>query len=389
MAQKGVIVLGSTGSIGRQAVDVIERLPDSLRAVGLSAGRNGALLLEQVRRLRPEAVAVADPEVGRDYAPLLAREGVRRVFIGPDAATQLVEWPGAERVLVAIVGASGLKPTLAALAAGRDVALANKESLVMAGELVTREAGRRGLRILPVDSEHAALFQCLDGRPLDQVERVILTASGGPFRGWSRERLAAVTPAQALHHPNWDMGAKISVDSATLMNKGLEVIEARWLFGLPASRIDVLVHPQSLVHGLVEWRDGSVHAVLGVPDMRQPIQGALCYPERGPRIVPRLDLAASGRLTFERPDTATFPCLTLAYQALQAGGTAPAVLNAANEEAVAAFLQGRLPFLRIAEVVADVLAQHRPQPLAGVDTVLAADQWARQKARERMDRQRA
>ena len=385
MAETGVIILGSTGSIGRQAVEVIERLRGRLRAVGLAAGRDGARLLEQVRRLRPEVVALADPEAGRQWRPRLEREGVR-VLVGPDAAEEVAAWPGAQRVLSAIIGAAGLRPTLAALEAGRDVALANKESLVVAGELVTRLAARRGVRLLPVDSEHSALFQCLAGRRPEEVERLVLTASGGPFRGWSRERLEAVTPAEAVRHPNWAMGAKISVDSATLMNKGLEVIEARWLFGLPGSRIGVVVHPQSIVHGLVELTDGAVVAVLAVPDMRQPIEYALCYPERGPRLVGRLDLAAVGMLTFEEPDTGTFPCLALAYEALSAGGTAPAVLNAANEEAVAAFLAGRLSFPAIAEVVAAVLARHRPRPVTGLEEALAADAWARQQARALMAR---
>ncbi len=379
-AGTGVVILGSTGSIGRQAADVIARMPGRLRAVGLAAGRDGARLLEQVRRLKPEVVALEDPEAGRRWKPVLEREGVR-VLVGPGSAEVLATWPGARRVLSAITGAAGLRPTLAALEAGRDVALANKESLVAAGSLVTRLAAARGARLLPVDSEHSALFQCLEGRRAEEVERLILTASGGPFRGWSREALARVTPAEAVRHPNWAMGAKISVDSATLMNKGLEVIEAHWLFGLPADRIAVVIHPQSIVHGLVELVDGAAVAVLARPDMRQPIQYALCYPERGPRLVERLDLAAAGMLTFEEPDTGTFPCLALAYQALQAGGTAPAVLNAANEEAVAAFLAGKLPFPGIAETVAAVLDRHRPRPVTGLDDVLEADAWARAEAR--------
>lgn len=384
MADTGIVILGSTGSVGRQAVDVIERLPGRFRAVALAAGRDGATLLEQVRRLRPEAVALADPEAGRQWAPHLEREGVR-VLVGPGAAEEVAAWPGAARVLSAITGAAGLRPTLAALRAGRDVALANKESLVVAGQLVTRLAAERGARLLPVDSEHSALFQCLEGRNPAEVERLILTASGGPFRGWDRRRLAAVTPEEAVHHPTWRMGAKISVDSATLMNKGLEVIEAHWLFGLPASRIDVLVHPQSIVHGLVEFRDGAVAGVLGVPDMRQPIEYALCYPERGPRLVRRLDLASVGSLTFEPPDTDAFPCLSLAYEALKAGGTAPAVLNAANEEAVQAFLARRISLPAIADVVAAVLARHRPEPADTLDRVLAADRWAREEARRAME----
>ncbi|GAB6875750.1 1-deoxy-D-xylulose-5-phosphate reductoisomerase [Thermaerobacter litoralis] len=379
----GVVILGSTGSIGRQAVDVIARMPGRLRAVGLAAGRDGERLLEQVRRLRPEVVALEDPEAGARWRPLLEREGVR-VLTGPGSAEALATWPGATRVLSAITGAAGLRPTLAALEAGRDVALANKESLVVAGALVTRTAARRGVRLLPVDSEHSALFQCLQGRSPAEVERLVLTASGGPFRGWSRDRLAGVTPAEAVRHPNWSMGAKISVDSATLMNKGLEVIEAHWLFGLPAPRIAVVVHPQSIVHGLVELVDGATVAVLAHPDMRQPIQYALCYPERGPRLVERLDLAAVGKLTFEEPDTRTFPCLALAYQALEAGGTAPAVLNAANEVAVAAFLEGRLPFPGIAETVAAVLDRHRPRPVARLEDVLEADAWAREEAQARV-----
>ncbi|WPD19997.1 1-deoxy-D-xylulose-5-phosphate reductoisomerase [Thermaerobacter composti] len=379
----GVVILGSTGSIGRQAVEVIAGMPERLRAVALGAARDGRRLLEQVRRLRPEAVALEDPDAGRAWRPALEREGVR-VLVGPGSAEELATWPGAERVLVAITGAAGLRPTLAALRAGRDVALANKESLVAAGALVTAQAAAAGVRLLPVDSEHSALFQCLAGRSPAEVERLILTASGGPFRGWRPEALRDVTPEQAVRHPNWSMGAKISVDCATLMNKGLEVIEAHWLFGLPASRIGVVVHPQSVVHGLVELRDGAMVAVLARPDMRQPIQYALCYPERGPRLVDRLDLAAVGKLTFEEPDTRTFPCLALAYRALETGGTAPAVLNAANEEAVAAFLAGRLPFPGIAETVAAVLDRHRARPVTGLDDVLEADAWAREEARAQM-----
>ena len=391
---KRVALLGATGSIGEQTLAVVEAFPERFRVTALAAGRRVEKLAAQVRRFRPELVAVAD----RDAAAAL------RAALGADAPK--IEWgeDGLEAVAVheadlvvsALVGAVGLRPTLAAIRAGRDVALANKEVLVMAGALVLREVQARGVRLLPVDSEHSAIFQALAGQRREDLRRIVLTASGGPFRTWPAERIAAATIEEALAHPNWSMGPKITIDSATLMNKGLEVIEARWLFDVPPAQVDVVVHPQSVVHSLVEMRDGSWLAQLGVPDMRGPIAVALAWPERLPLLdaggpladLARLDLAAAGRLDFEPPDAARFPCLGLAYAALAADEAAPAVLNAANEVSVAAFLAGRIAFPAIAETNAAVLAEHRArgrgEPLRDLDDVLAADAWARARARERL-----
>jgi 1-deoxy-D-xylulose-5-phosphate reductoisomerase len=377
-------ILGSTGSVGEQALAVAEAFPERYRVVALAAGRKIEKLAAQALRFQPALVSVAD---AAGAAALRERLAGARIEIAVGAAgLEAVATHPSDLVLSALVGAVGLAPTLAAIRAGRDVALANKEVLVMAGALVLREARARGVTLLPVDSEHSAIFQALAGQRREDVSRLILTASGGPFRTWDAARIARATVAEALRHPNWEMGPKITIDSATLMNKGLEVIEARWLFDAAPEQVDVVVHPQSIVHSLVEFRDGSVLAQLGQPDMRVPIAVALAHPERLPLDLPRLDLAALGRLDFEAPDRKRFPCLELAYEALRGSEAAPAVLNAANEIAVAAFLEGAVPFPAIAAANAAVLeafaARGGSQRLASLDDVLEADAWSRARARE-------
>jgi 1-deoxy-D-xylulose-5-phosphate reductoisomerase len=377
-------VLGSTGSVGEQTLAVAAAHPERYAVTALAAGRRIAKLAEQVRAFRPAIVSVADAAGAAELRERLGAEAPE-IAVG-DAGLVEVATADADLVVAGLVGAVGLAPTLAAVAAGRDVALANKEVLVMAGALVRREVAARGTALLPVDSEHSAIFQALAGEDRAAVARLILTASGGPFRTWSAERIAKASVEEALNHPNWDMGPKITIDSATLMNKGLEVIEARWLFDVPPERVEVVVHPQSIVHSLVEFRDTSVMAQLGLPDMRVPIAVALAHPERLPLDVPRLDLAAIGRLDFETPDTKRFPCLALAYEALRADEAAPAVLNAANEVAVEAFLAGGLSFPGIARVNASVLerfaAGEGGGALRDLEDVTAADAWARARARE-------
>ena len=381
-----VAVLGATGSIGTSALDVIARHPARMRASVLAAGRNVQALLALCATHRPDHAVIADPAA---YAPL--RDGLReaglptRAHAGAEALEALVAGPACDTVVAAIVGAAGLGSTLAAAQAGKRLLLANKEALVLAGELVIAAARRSGAEIVPIDSEHSAVFQCLRSCEAGGVRRIVLTASGGPFRGWDRARLAQVTPAQAVAHPKWSMGPKISVDSATLMNKGLEVIEAHHLFGLPADRIGVLVHPQSRVHALVEYVDGSTLAQLGLPDMRTALAVGLGWPERIDSGVAGRDLLAQGRLDFEAPDPLAFPCLRLASDAMSAGGTAPAVLNAANEEAVSAFLQGRIGFLDIPALVEDALAALPAAPAGSLQALLAADADARGFTRQRID----
>ncbi|MEW6573026.1 MAG: 1-deoxy-D-xylulose-5-phosphate reductoisomerase [Bacillota bacterium] len=373
-----IVILGSTGSIGRQALQVVEEFPEIFKVCGLAAGRNWRLLLEQTVRFRPRAVALMEEEDARRLVGALPPGVNPDVFWGQEGMERLAAMEGADTVLTAVTGAAGLRPTLAAIEAGKDIALANKETLVAAGEIVVERVKKHGMRLLPVDSEHSAIWQCLDGRP--GVQRVVLTASGGPFRKYSREALAGVTPDAALNHPTWRMGPKITIDSATLMNKGLEVIEAHWLFGVDYDNIRVLVHPQSVVHGMVEFADGSVLAGLSITDMRLPILYALSYPERLANSLPRLDLAGVGSLTFEEPDMERFPCLGLAIMAGRTGGTMPAVLNAANEVAVAAFLDGRIPFTGIPDVIEKVTASHFVAEKPDLDTIITADAWARNKA---------
>ncbi|GIW43022.1 MAG: 1-deoxy-D-xylulose 5-phosphate reductoisomerase [Candidatus Binatia bacterium] len=381
---KALTILGSTGSIGVTTLDVVARFPDRLRVVALAAGTRVAQLAEQARRFQPRVVAVgAESAVDEFRQEFPDFKG--DVVYGPEGLAYCATLPDVDLVVSALVGAIGLVPTLRAVESGKAVALANKEVLVAAGSLVTECARRSGATLWPLDSEHNAIFQVLQGHRREDVRRLILTASGGPFLRTPKTKLADVGPAEALKHPTWKMGAKITVDSATLMNKGLEVIEAHWLFGLDPSKIEVVIHPQSIVHSLVEYVDGSVLAQLGVPDMSIPIAYVLGHPERLPlNYLPRLDLAGAGKLEFESPDVERFPCLTLAYQALALGGTAPAVLNAANEEAVAAFLAGRAKFLDIPRVIQSVLHNHDPQVIDCLETVLRADQWARAKAHEIM-----
>ncbi|MEJ5328854.1 MAG: 1-deoxy-D-xylulose-5-phosphate reductoisomerase [Desulfobaccales bacterium] len=385
---KGLAILGSTGSIGMNALSVVAEHPQEFRVVGLAAGRNAARLAEQVRRFRPAVVAVETPEVAAELKARLGAEAVPDILVGPEGPQAVATLPEVDLVLSAMVGAVGLAPTYAAILAGKDVALANKETLVAAGSLVMQAVKEHGVALIPVDSEHSAIFQALHGHPSEEVRSLWLTASGGPFRTWSREQLAAATPKEALKHPNWAMGAKITIDSATMMNKALEVIEAAVLFGLPPERIRVFIHPQSIIHSLVEFVDGSVLAQLGWPDMRLPIAYALTYPRRLPLNGEPLDLTRVAQLTFEAPDTGRFPALALGYEAAAIGGTMPAVLNAANEVAVAAFLAGRLPFMGIPRVVADTMAAHQPEPLANLEQVLAVNDWARERA-EQLIRQTA
>ena len=386
--QQGVAILGSTGSIGKSTLDVIARHPDRFRVVALSAHSHWQVLHEQCLRHAPDYAVLVDPAAAQELQAALA--GTRtRVLAGAAAVEEIATLPDAPLVMAAIVGAAGLGSTLAAVRAGKRILLANKESLVMAGPLVLREAARSAALILPVDSEHNAIFQCLPpalaGRIPPGVRRVLLTASGGPFLRRAASTLASVTPDEACAHPRWVMGRKISVDSATLMNKGLELIEAQLLFGLGAGQVEVVVHPESIVHSLVEYVDGSVLAQLGNPDMRIPIAHALAWPARIESGVESLDLVARGSLAFEAPDLARFPCLGLALAAAAAGGTAPAVLNAANEVAVDAFLGGRLNFTRIAAVIDEVLARHDVGAVLSLDDVLAADAAARVHARRLVD----
>ena len=385
-AVRKVAVLGATGSIGTSTLDVIARHPQRLRASVLAAGRQVDALVALCRTHRPRHAVIANEAL---YPAL--RDGLRdaglddvQAHAGDTALQALVAGDACDTVVAAIVGAAGLPSTLAAARAGKRLLLANKESLVLAGELLVAAAREAGADIVPIDSEHTAIFQCLAGSPAAGLKRIVLTASGGPFRGWKREQLREVTPAQAVAHPKWSMGPKISVDSATLMNKGLEVIEAHHLFGLPGERIDVLVHPQSLVHSLVEFVDGSTLAQLGLPDMRTALAVGLGWPERIESGVAGLDLLAHGRLDFEAPDLDAFPCLRLAFEALASGGTAPAIVNAANEVAVSAFLQGRIAFPGIPALVEDCLAAVPAGAAESIEALLAADAAARDHANRRV-----
>jgi 1-deoxy-D-xylulose-5-phosphate reductoisomerase len=376
MTRKRITILGATGSIGRSALDVAARHPDRFEIVGLAAGSNDRLLAAQIAAFRPKLAALEDPEAA---ARLAGRCGATALRSGPGGLAEVAALP-ADLVIAGIVGSAGLLPTFAALEAGNPVALANKEALVMAGPLLMEAAARKGLPLVPIDSEHSAIFQCLAGHRREDVDHIVLTASGGPFRRTPLAALAGVTPAQAARHPKWDMGAKITVDSATLMNKGLEVIEARWLFGLPPEQVRVVVHPESIIHSMVAFRDGSVLAQMGLPDMRAPIAYAMTYPERIPVDVAPPDFVKLGALTFEAPDTERFPCLGLAYRALAAGGTQPTVLNAANEVAVAAFLKGAIGFNDIPRVVAATVDAHAPEPLRSLEQVREEDARARRTA---------
>ena len=376
MSCRNIVVLGATGSIGQSACRVARELSGRVRIVGMSGFRNIDRLAAEANSLRPDALAVPDAAAELELRAKLDYKPVA-VFTGPGGLEQLATWEGADMVLVAIVGTGGLRPTFAALEAGKDIALASKEVLVVAGELVMSAARHRGCRILPVDSEHNAIFQCLEGRDPVQVRRLILTASGGPFRSWPEDKMRAVTRQEALRHPTWRMGEKITIDSATMFNKGLEMIEARWLFDVDIARIDVVIHPQSIVHSMVEFVDGSVLAQMSHSDMRFPIQYALTWPDRIAGSLPPLEWARLARLDFEEPRYDVFPALALARQAAERGGAAPAVLNAANEVAVAEFLAGRIAFPRIWQIVTAVLEKCGHRPGGDLEALLASDLEAR------------
>ncbi|MCI9552612.1 MAG: 1-deoxy-D-xylulose-5-phosphate reductoisomerase [Acutalibacter sp.] len=376
---KTLSVLGSTGSIGTQALDVVRAQPKEFQVAVLAARSNGELLERQAREFRPQAVALFDPAAARDLR-LRTRDLSLTVLEGMEGLCEAAAWPGADLTLNAVVGMVGLRPTLAAVSAKKNVALANKETLVAGGGLVMSAAQKAGVAILPVDSEHSAIFQCLQGG--GPVKKILLTASGGPFFGKKPEQLAGVTPKQALAHPNWNMGAKVTIDSATLMNKGLEVIEASWLFGVPASQIQVVVHRESIIHSMVEFVDHSVIAQLGAPDMRLPIQYALTYPHRLPCPAAELDLFHVAKLSFYQPDLTAFPCLAIALEVLERGGLAPAAMNAANEVAVAAFLRGEIGFMDIPRLVEEAARRQSSAPADSLEAILRAEEEAKAFAAE-------
>src|SRR5688572_10439728 len=372
---KNVVLLGSTGSIGTSTIKVAEDLPGHIRLVGLAAGNNVELLQEQAEKFRPEAISITDPAKAEKL-----RAKHSQVFAGREGLIKLATLPSADIVLIAIVGTAGLEPALAAIRAGKDIAVASKEILVMAGEIVMREAAEHRVRVLAVDSEHSAIFQCLDGKPVESVRRLLLTASGGPFRSTPKEEFPKITVERALKHPSWVMGKKITIDSATLFNKGLEMIEARWLFGIGMDRVDVVIHPQSVVHSMVEFVDGSIIAQLSTPDMCLPIQYALTYPNRAASERVQTNFAKLGTLNFEEPDHDRFPALNLARKAGEVGGTLPAVLNAANEIAVEAFCAGRINFPQVSDTVARTMDRHEVTEHPTLKEILAADAWAREEA---------
>lgn len=383
MEPRKIAILGSTGSIGENTLDVVAQFPERIDVVALAAGKNWERLVEQARRFRPDIVSVADDMDATRVEGALSSKV--KVLSGEEGLREVAAGAGAGLVVSALVGAAGLPPTLAAIDVGASIALANKEVLVMAGELVMSRVSALEVELLPVDSEHAGVAQALADRPQSQVERIVLTASGGPFRNHSIEAMKKVSLEEALNHPNWKMGPKITIDSASMMNKGLEIIEARWLFGLKPEQVDVLVHPQSIVHAMVEFVDGSYVAQMSMPDMRIPIAQAIFSPERLPIEAPRLDLGQIGSLTFEAPDTERFPCLIHAKDAMREGGTAPAVLNAANEMAVASFLSGASQFMDIPDVVGATLAAHENMEADDLGTILEADRWAREYASARLN----
>jgi len=378
---KNVVLLGSTGSIGTSTVKVAEDLPDQIRLLALAAGNNSELLLEQTRRHKPAAISISDPAKAKELHNALGTTA--QVFSGEEGLIKLATLPAADIVLIAIVGTAGLKPALAAIRAGKDIAVASKEILVMAGEIVMNEARKHGVRVLAVDSEHSAIFQCLDGKPTNSVRKLILTASGGPFRDktiWPKEKFSEITVERALKHPSWVMGRKITIDSATLFNKGLEMIEARWLFDIEMARVGVVVHPQSIVHSMVEFVDGSLLAQLSTPDMCLPIQYALTYPERAASERVQTNFPKIGTLTFEEPDLERFPAIDLARRAGEIGGTLPAVLNAANEIAVEAFVNRKINFPQITELVGRTMDAHKIVSHPTLEQILEADNWARKAA---------
>lgn len=380
-SKKGIAILGSTGSIGTQALEVLESYPDYFDLQVLTAGKNADLLIEQALKYHPNSVVISDESLYQKVKDALWNEDIH-VYAGEQALCQVVESNEVDTVLTALVGYAGLKPTIHAIEAGKTIALANKETLVVAGELITKLAKEKGVNIYPVDSEHSAIFQCLVGEFQNPIEKIYLTASGGPFRGFTHDQLKSVSLAQALKHPNWSMGAKITIDSASLMNKGLEVIEAKWLFGLQTNQIDVIVHPQSIVHSLVQFEDGSMKAQMGLPDMKLPIQFALTFPKRLPTNFPRFNFLDYPQLTFEAPDRNVFKNLDLAFKVMDLQGTAACSLNAANEVAVDAFLQEKISFLEIAEINEAVVESASNFLSPSYEQYVLADQLAREKARE-------
>jgi 1-deoxy-D-xylulose-5-phosphate reductoisomerase len=381
--KKGVAILGSTGSIGTQALEVIQEHPDLFQVEVLTAQRNAELLIAQAIQFKPNAVVIADTSQYPVVKAALDPHDIK-VYGGSESLEQVVEMDSIDIVLTALVGFSGLRPTIKAILAKKQIALANKETLVVAGELITQLAKENGVNLYPVDSEHSAIFQCLAGEWHNPIEKIVLTASGGPFRGRTKEELSQITKEQALKHPNWTMGAKITIDSATLMNKGLEVIEAKWLFHLQPHQIEVIVHPQSIIHSLVQFEDGSMKAQMGLPDMKLPIQYALGYPQRIPSAFPRFSFTQYPQLTFEAPDKHTFRCLDLAYQAMNMGGTMPCVLNAANEIAVSLFLKDQISFLGIADLVEKMMEHHTLIHQPSLEDYMATDAQVRQAALQSM-----
>ncbi|MCS7203828.1 MAG: 1-deoxy-D-xylulose-5-phosphate reductoisomerase [Thermodesulfovibrio sp.] len=380
---KKVVVLGSTGSIGQSTLEVIRQFPDKFEVVGIAAKSNVSLLLRQIKEFKPKYVAVYEKKA---YEELKKSVNSTEILFGAEGICEVAKLKEADIVISAVVGAAGLLPTFEAIKAGKLVGLANKESLVMAGQIILSESIKRGSKIIPIDSEHSAVFQCLNGWNINFIKNIWLTASGGPFRGKKLKELKNVTPTEALKHPKWKMGKRITVDSATLMNKGFEVIEAHFLFNLPAEKIGVLIHPQSIVHSLVEFIDGTYLAQMSIPDMKAPIALALAWPERLPNVVPSIDWSTLKKLEFELPDTKTFPCLELAYEALKVGGSMPTVLNATDEVAVEAFLSGKLKFIEISKIIRKVMDSHIPQEPSSVEEILSIDRWARKKAWEEINR---
>ena len=375
---KNLSILGSTGSIGVNALKVAGAHPERYRVLALSAGKNIGLLQKQIEAFKPKAVAVLNESLAMELEKTLTAGNLPEIFFGSEGFKHLATMNEVDTVISAITGAAGLMPTFEGIIAGKEIALANKETMVMAGPLVLREAEKQGVSILPIDSEHSAIFQSLQGHQKEDVKRIILTASGGPFRNLSLQEMARVTAAEALKHPNWEMGAKITIDSATMMNKGLEVIEAKWLFNLPIEQIDVLIHPQSIVHSMVEYRDGSVISQMGIPDMMIPIAYALSYPRHIKTGLPPLALEKVGPLNFETPDLARFKCLALALRAAAAGGSMPAVLNGANEIAVEAFLNEKIGYLDIPKLIEQTMDVHKTHSIDRIDSVMDADRWARE-----------
>lgn len=382
---KKISILGSTGSIGCSALNVIEKNPERFQVVALAAGENIKLLIKQIERFQPKLVAVGSKDNALKLSEALTAKNKVKIYYGDEGLQEIASFPSS-MVISAISGSAGLLPTLAAIEAGNDIALANKETMVMAGEIVTKRASKKGVKIIPVDSEHSAIFQCLEGNRRDDLRRIILTASGGPFLKFTGNQLKKVSLDQTLRHPNWKMGKKITIDSASMMNKGLEVIEAKWLFNVDINAIDVLIHPQSIVHSMVEFIDGAYLAQMGVPDMKIPIAYALTYPERIINDLPSLNLVKTGHLEFYKPDMKKFPCLKIAYTAGHCGGTAPAVLNAADEVAVAAFMNKKICFIDLPKIIEKVLTLHRVINNPSLDDILQADLWARRETNKIIER---